>query len=87
MYRKMHRCFSSSCSHNSKGHCGLNKIFIYDNVVQGICLWHSNSIETRTYENLLHELPKFKENQDSILAIENPNLFVKWIKRHWKKEE
>ena len=88
------RCRSESCGFNDAGRCKRKAIDIYDNGVEGVCLWHTHSMLERMtapfekgveigQDSIIKSQFKreIEENKDRA-AAESPDEFAKWLKKH-----
>lgn len=89
-------CGSFSCAYNRRARCTRKEIAIYDNVVTGLCLFHSETMGKRIIEpmnkaktvergkpnpQMIDKIMKAQEeNKDSEL-LKNPKAFAKWMKK------
>ena len=91
------KCYSSDCGRNVRGKCLLKKIDIYNNGVRGICLWHTLNMNDRVEDSfekgrevgklegaveLINKLTTDLGIKEDIGAINDPEEFKKWLKRH-----
>jgi hypothetical protein len=71
----------------------LHEIDIYDNGAIGLCLWHTEDMQKRVLESFTKGVNiGIKEGESKIIeqiinntdlkAINDPNEFKKWLKRH-----
>ncbi len=90
-------CSSFSCAYNRRARCTRKEIAIYDNVVTGLCLFHSELMGKRIIEpmnkaktiergkpkpQMVNKIMKAQEGiQDSEL-IKNPKAFANWMRKH-----
>ena len=88
------KCFSFTCQHNRGGKCRRKNIVVYDNVIKGLCLNHTDNMNKRIIEPMknagFHEehcvTVKFsakaqEEIKDEVL-LKNPKYFSAWMKKH-----
>ena len=89
-------CSSFSCAYNRRARCIRKEIAIYDNVVTGLCLYHTGKMAQRIIEpmgkvstiergkpnpQMIDKIMKAQEeNKDSEL-LKNPKAFAKWMKK------
>jgi len=95
------RCTSHSCLHNKNGICiNRKKMFIYDNGVLGICLWHTSNMDDRVLQPYLNGLIVgektgeikmldilLKEVGENQALIDDPKKFERWITNKMKGKE
>lgn len=91
-------CNSISCGWNKRCRCTRKEVVVYDNVIVGLCLHHTGSMEDRILEPMKkgrlldrygHEthvavgaLKKAQRDREGEDLIKNPNAFSKWMKKH-----
>ena len=90
-------CNSISCTWNKRCRCTRKEIAVYDNTVEGLCLYHSANMKDRVLEPMKksrlleqyeHEtyiavaMDKMKEKSKDEELLKNPAAFSKWMKRH-----
>ena len=80
--KRLFACHSSSCLHNTGKDCKLPMVCIYDNVVNGICLYHSEEVHRRLQE----VLPKLSKEEvkmlEDIKAVKDVEAFKDFMKKH-----
>ena len=89
------RCQSNSCKFNNQGLCKRKDIFIYDNEVLGICLNHTELVESRFSKifdravisciksgHFFALTEKDKRFIEDLKAIKDVDDFKKLMKRH-----
>lgn len=90
-------CSSVSCSWNRRCRCTRKNIAVYDNTIQGLCLYHTSNMQDRVLEPMnksrlleqyQHEtyiayvLAKKEEDTKDEELLKNPAAFSRWIRKH-----
>ena len=90
-------CNSISCTWNKRCRCTRKEIAVYDNTVEGLCLYHSANMKDRVLEPMRksklleqyqHEtyvvdmIAKQEEDIKDAELLKNPAAFSRWMRKH-----
>jgi len=88
---QMHKCYSISCAHNKNKSCNLKQMYVYDNMVNGLCLNHTQDM-TKRFDKIIDECKKrgmflnLSESEQRVLAdikaIKDVEGFKDFLKKH-----
>jgi len=80
--KRIFKCHSKSCSHNFNDDCNLPLVCIYDNVISGVCLYHSEEVHKRFKEIIPNLTNKDMKVLEDIKAIKDIEGFKNFMKKH-----
>lgn len=91
-------CSSFSCAYNKRAICTRKEIFVYDNTVLGLCLFHSETMSQRILEpmgkvaergksnpQMINKIMQAQEAKRDSRLIKNPKAFARWMKQRGSK--
>lgn len=89
-------CGSFSCAYNRRARCTRKEIAVYDNVVTGLCLFHSELMSKRIIEpmnkaktvergrpnfQMIDKIMKAQEEVKDSELVKNPKAFARWMEK------
>ena len=90
-------CGSFSCIYSRRARCTRKEISIYDNIVTGLCLNHSEMMSRRIIEpmnkaigaeksrpnpQMVIKIMKEQEYKRDLELVRKPKVFAEWMRKH-----